>query len=151
MTAPRKPNPGQELRHEPEAQPGHGHGRVRSEEDRVHTPMIIGVGVGSLLVFLLASAATVAYLGMRQGQHPPILIPPEAGQSKIGMVEQDLFDVAVRGARDVAQRRATLDSYGWVDREKGIVRIPIGRAMELAAQGVRPTSGGEPAPPGAQP
>lgn len=27
-----------------------------------------------------------------------------------------------------------MNSYGWVDREKGIVRIPIGRAMQLAIE-----------------
>lgn len=29
---------------------------------------------------------------------------------------------------------ARLESYGWVDRERGIVHIPIERAMELAAR-----------------
>jgi hypothetical protein len=40
--------------------------------------------------------------------------------------------------QDLKQMRAEedqiLSSYGWVDREKGIVRLPIGRAMELLAQ-----------------
>jgi hypothetical protein len=136
--------------HEPE----HGHGQVRAEEDRVHTPVVVGVGVASLLVFLLAGAAAAGYLRMRQGQHPPLVIPPEVGQSKIGMVEQDLFAVAVRGQEDHARRRAKLGSYGWVDREKGVVHLPIERAMELVVQGVRPApgaAGGPPVTPGAQP
>jgi hypothetical protein len=33
-----------------------------------------------------------------------------------------------------AEENVTLESYGWVDRSKGIVRIPIERAMELVAQ-----------------
>ena len=32
------------------------------------------------------------------------------------------------------QERAALHSYGWVDRSRGIVRIPIDREMELIAQ-----------------
>jgi hypothetical protein len=32
------------------------------------------------------------------------------------------------------QERAALNSYGWVDRSRGIVRIPIDREMELIAQ-----------------
>jgi hypothetical protein len=135
-------------------EPAHGHGQVRAEEDRIHTPMVVGVGVASLVIFLLAGAAAVGYLKMRQGQHPPLVIPPEAGQSKIGMVEQDLFDVAVRGEQDLARRRARLGSYGWVDREKGVVHVPIDRAMELVVQGVRPppgTPGAPPVAPGAQP
>jgi hypothetical protein len=30
--------------------------------------------------------------------------------------------------------REQLSSYGWIDRSKGIVRVPIGRAMELQLQ-----------------
>jgi hypothetical protein len=33
-----------------------------------------------------------------------------------------------------AQEDAVLGSYAWVDRQNGIVRIPITRAMELLTQ-----------------
>jgi hypothetical protein len=39
---------------------------------------------------------------------------------------------------------ARLDGYGWVDRDRGVVRIPIGRAMELL-QARAGASGAEPA------
>jgi hypothetical protein len=32
------------------------------------------------------------------------------------------------------QEDQILGSYGWVDKDKGIVRLPIGRAMDLLAQ-----------------
>ena len=32
----------------------------------------------------------------------------------------------------VTEEAATLHSYGWVDKEKGVARIPIERAMELS-------------------
>ena len=45
---------------------------------------------------------------------------------------------------DLAQMRAAeekiLHSYGWVDKQKGVVRIPIERAMELTAQRGLPTA-----------
>jgi hypothetical protein len=42
---------------------------------------------------------------------------------------------------------ARLTSYGWVDRNHGVVRIPIEKAMELIARrGVPPATGGAPAP-----
>ncbi len=132
------------------AQGGHG---ARSEEDRISTGKIIAVGVGSLLLFFLASLATSAYLQVRQGEHGPVPIPPEVGRSKIGMVEQQQFDVAVRGERDRAVRLERLGTYGWVDRSTGIAHVPIDVAMELVAKGVRPS----PAPaaqervPGGQP
>jgi hypothetical protein len=129
-----------------------GHGDARSEEDRVSAGKIIAVGVASLVVFFLASLAAVTYLDMRLGEQPPIPIPKEIGQSKIGVVEQQLFDVAVRGTRDRAQRQERLRSYGWVDPGGGVVHIPIDRAMELVVNGVRPPADGAPPPAqGAQP
>jgi hypothetical protein len=32
-----------------------------------------------------------------------------------------------------AAQRARLEEYGWVDKEKGVVRVPIGRAMQIVA------------------
>ncbi len=38
-----------------------------------------------------------------------------------------------------------LATYGWVDRQKGVVRIPIERAMELLAQRGLPARAAQPA------
>jgi len=118
--------------HAPES---HG---VRSEDDRVSALPIAAVGAGSLLVFFLASLATVSFLRLRQRENPPIPLPAELGQSKIGLVEQQIFELADRGERQRAAQRARLGSYGWVDRQAGVAHIPIDRAMELVAQGIRP-------------
>jgi hypothetical protein len=131
----------------------HGHG-VRSEEDRISTPKIVAVGVASLVIFFLASLATGMYLSSRRAASPPLRVPPEIGSSKIGMVEQQLFDRARRGETDRAARKERLGSYGWVDRKQGVVHLPIERAMELVAGGARPPPGegaAPPRPPGGQP
>ena len=36
--------------------------------------------------------------------------------------------------RYLKQQNEVLDSYGWVDRKNGVVRIPIDRAMDLLSQ-----------------
>jgi hypothetical protein len=126
----------------------HGHDPVRQEEDRISSRTIVLVGAGSLLVFLIAGWAAVAYLHVRQAEHGPVAPAAEAGKSKIGMVEQDFFDVSVRGQRLDAAKRGRLAAWGWVDRDAGVVHMPIDRAMELVARGVRP---GAAAAPGAQP
>ncbi|MCS6953361.1 MAG: hypothetical protein RMK57_02685 [Bryobacterales bacterium] len=41
---------------------------------------------------------------------------------------------------------ALLNSYGWVDRDAGIVRIPIDRAMELLAERGLPARSSSPSP-----
>jgi hypothetical protein len=39
-----------------------------------------------------------------------------------------------------AQENAVLATYGWVDRQTGVARIPIGRAMELLVENGLPPS-----------
>ncbi|HET8540381.1 MAG TPA: hypothetical protein VFL83_10965 [Anaeromyxobacter sp.] len=126
---------------DPHVTQGHAHGGVRSEEDRISTSRIVAVGVGSLVVFFLAGLAASVYLAVRQGEHGPVPIPPEVGRSKIGMVEQQQFDLSVRGERDRAARLERLRSYGWVDRPAGVVHVPIDLAMELVTKGVRAAPG----------
>jgi hypothetical protein len=114
------------------------HGDVRSEEDRSATGTILWVGVVSLIIFFFASFAAVSYFRIRHGARPPLPIPAEIGASKIGLVEQQPFELAVRGERDHAARLERLRSFGWVDRREGIAHIPVEQAMDLVVQGVRP-------------
>jgi len=52
-------------------------------------------------------------------------------------------DLAVLRAREDAR----LNSYGWIDRKAGIVRIPIERAMDLIVERGLPVRGQPNAPP----
>ncbi len=119
----------------------HALGTVRSEEDRISTPRILAVGIGSLVVFIVSSLIVSFYFEahMRAASLPPV--PQEVGSSKIGMVEQQLYGLAQRGARDREVRLERLGSYGWVDRGAGVAHIPIERAMELVEKGVRARPG----------
>jgi hypothetical protein len=131
----------------------HGHGSgVRSEEDRISTGKILLVGIVSLVIFFFASLATSLYFDRRRSE-APLRVPPEIGSSKIGMVEQQLFERSRRGESDRMVRQERLRSYGWVDRRQGVVHLPIERAMELVAGGARPAAGdaAPPRPPGGQP
>jgi hypothetical protein len=119
----------------------------RAENDHVNSRAVLLVGFGALAIFILAGAASVAYIRHRNAVVPQAALPPEVGQSKIGLVEQQLFDTNLRGARDSAARRAHLDGYGWVDRQAGLLHIPVARAMELVAQGARVPAGQAPPPP----
>jgi hypothetical protein len=61
-----------------------------------------------------------------QGEAPA----PHVGQDEIGIVDQKMFELEGRAEllrRDQLRRR---DSYGWVDRDAGIIHIPIQRAMD---------------------
>jgi hypothetical protein len=45
-----------------------------------------------------------------------------------------------------AQENAILQSYGWVDRERGVIRIPIEKAMQLTIERGLPTRKSTPKP-----
>ena len=123
------------------------HGRPVTEEDRISTGPILFVGIGSLVVFFLASFAATGYLKVKVGERPEVPLPAEVGQSKIGLVEQQMFGLADRGERERAAKLRQLRSWGWIDRDRGIVHMPIERAMELTVEGVRPPPGPIPPPP----
>lgn len=120
---------------------GHAHGGVRSEEDRISTPRIVAVGVASLLLFTVAGWAVWAYFDATRTSRRGPPIPAEVGRSKIGLVEQQLFERAVRGERDRAVRLERLGAFGWVDRGAGVAHVPIGLAMELVEKGARARPG----------
>jgi hypothetical protein len=121
----------------------HAHGGVRAEEDRVSTPMIVAVGVASLVVFIVAGGIVSAYFKHRMDTAVLPATPQEVGRSKIGLVEQQVYEAALRGEQDRAARLERLGSWGWVDRGAGVAHIPIDRAMQLVEQGVRAHGGAE--------
>jgi hypothetical protein len=117
------------------------HHGVRQEEDRISTGRIVLVGIGSLAIFAIGIAFVAVDWHARMSAATPPPIPAEAGRSKIGMVEQQVFEVARRGERDRLIRLERLGSYGWVDRRTGVAHIPIDGAMQLVEKGVRARGG----------
>lgn len=63
--------------------------------------------------------------------HPRMIAPPPRLESNPAVDFEEF-----RAAED-----AKLNSYGWVDTDAGIVRIPIERAMDLIVQRGLPTRG----------
>jgi hypothetical protein len=64
-----------------------------------------------------------------------------AGQANLPVTAAEEFPkprLQTKGALDLANLRAAegadLDSYGWIDRNSGTVRIPIDRAMQLLVE-----------------
>ena len=129
---------------EAQAHEGEGHSGVAhppAEEDLVASGRIVWVGVVAMIVFVAGSLAAVWQLqATRRALYPdgPAALPSQAGQAKIGIVEQRLFENANQGVAWREQARRRLDGYGWVDEEKGIVHIPIDRAMDMVEKGDRP-------------
>ena len=129
--------------HLPPQSPGHPAPQVSGAEDDVNTKMIITVGVISLVVFALS--AWVAHVILRRDEaelKQRGVAPQVTGltrQHEIGIVDLVPFDADARLERWRAEKTKQLGSYGWVDRRKGIIHIPVEEAMkELVRQNTGP-------------
>jgi hypothetical protein len=87
---------------------------------------VIGAGVSlAMFVWLDKSAERHDVALPPLAQHEPDRLPPEPRLQRAP--QADLAQVR-------RQERERLTTYAWVDRQAGVVRIPIDRAMELYAQ-----------------
>jgi hypothetical protein len=123
---------------------GAGHGPdAGGAQDAVDYSKVVGVGVASLVIFALAIWwAAVIYHSVKNateaktGKSRPaetLTMPAE-----IGIVDQVPFSTDHRLPKWRAERKAYLEGYGWVDRSKGIVHIPIDQALQQVASGASP-------------
>jgi hypothetical protein len=120
---------------------------VRFEKEDIRATPVLRFLVGLALTCVVVALLLVAFfLGMRSyvaGLQPP---PPhmkfEADRKPTGPVLQE------RPARDLASVRseedAILRSYGWVDKSRGVVRIPVEEAMKLLSERGLPRTSPEP-------
>jgi hypothetical protein len=95
---------------------------------------IVMVGVVSLAIF--AVSAVIAGLivsgdaakAKAAGATP---IPADIlKKEEIGIIDYVPFDADHRLAQWKAEREHRLNSFGWVDRSKGVIHIPIQQAMK---------------------
>jgi hypothetical protein len=112
---------------------GHGPAHPELEGDGIDIKKILLVGVGSLTIFALS--CVVAYFILRhdrneydvQGRPPE---PTMIGKAEIGIVDQPHFDDDHRLEQWKAAKQFRLNSYGWVDRKKELIHIPIDKAID---------------------
>lgn len=107
---------------------------IVQERDRIPSTKIVVVGLLSIVIFAVGVILATWMLRARTQRlqpHGPGPLPPLAGEPKIGIVNQFLFETP----SDFQDRqRERLDSYGWVDRARGQVHIPVERAMQMMIQ-----------------
>jgi hypothetical protein len=102
------------------------------EPDSLATGTVLVVLAVAIVVCLACAAATWGemrvggVIGLSRDAHLP---PGRPG------VLQTLIEPSTGHPDAHAAERTRLASYGWVDRERGIVHIPIERAMAMLAAG----------------
>jgi hypothetical protein len=116
----------------PAIQP-HSERPVVQEPEAVATNRAVRVAILFLLVFAVATLWSVAIMNKGRDLDAQEVIPSprEVGKPEIGMVNQRLFELQLDGKQQRDEQLRWLNSYGWVDRDKQVIHIPIERAMEL--------------------
>jgi hypothetical protein len=94
-------------------------------ERRDLDPRWIGLFAAGGAAVILFAAALTFWMARSADRRRPSLPPTSPPRLSQGPDE-------LRQMR--AAEEAFLNSYGWIDREKGIVRIPVERAMEMAVE-----------------
>jgi len=110
---------------------GSGSGHEPQDADVLSLAMIIGaLLLCGALVFIAVSAMMHA-LSVRQNQGAPTKEVPRGNDfPEPGLQIRPVDDLAKLQARDEAE----LNSYGWIDKPAGVVRIPVERAMQLLVE-----------------
>lgn len=107
-----------------------------SHERRDASLAVIGTSA-AILLFLLAASIVVAAWYYRRQYGPTRGFPTAGRQTSFTQGPAQRPDVLNSWDATLADSHRRLDGYGWVDRQSGIVRLPIGRAMALVARGAR--------------
>lgn len=117
------------------------HAPLPEEEDVVPSRLILEVFAGVVMVGVALCLVAYGVLGLREWQLRPSRRFPERElppPHRVAELRQEAFDVVPPLPSSSTAAEERLHDYGWVDRSRGIVRIPIEQAMELVAAGVKP-------------
>jgi hypothetical protein len=108
------------------------------EESDVNIRAILGFGLGLLVV---AAAVHILIFGLfrffdgREGANVQVEYPLAAAQGRRVPPEPRLQTDPRQDLSDLrAKEDEVLGSYGWVDKNAGVVRIPIDAAMKLTLE-----------------
>lgn len=97
--------------------------------------------VGLVIAIALALVITTLFVNYRALQHARREAPVSrlAGEREAAPGPRLQVDAQNKLRQMRAAEDTTLNSYGWVDQDAGIVKIPIDRAMEILAKKGLPT------------
>jgi hypothetical protein len=98
---------------------------------------IVGVGVAAVVIFGLSIFWSTSLLHSAEKEMQPAGPPPlpkGVNQYEVGIVNQRMFSLDQRAAQKRLQQMTRLNTYGWLDRQAGVVHIPVDVAMDMLVQ-----------------
>jgi hypothetical protein len=108
---------------------------------------LTGLGVGAAIIFILIYTLLLAWRNAAVKAQPPL--PPLVSSSRGRLPPEPRLQITPLRDYQVflAAQDSLLHSYGWVNRESLMVRIPISRAMDLLVRRGVPVRAAVPKPP----
>jgi hypothetical protein len=103
----------------------------RKDADVIGLFMVAGLLLLILAMILLVCWGIFHLFSRERAAQQPLARRPRAMQVTAFPPPRLLVRPAMERAKFQAAERTQLNSYGWINRSGGIVRIPIGRAMQL--------------------
>lgn len=114
--------------------PSASHSRGHEQRDISLRPIVLA-SVGLAVLILVAVVAMRSLFGFylaREMRESPAANPLAVAEGERLPPEPRLQPQPIEQLRALRAREdVVLQTYGWIDRDQGIVRIPIERAMEL--------------------
>ena len=106
--------------------------QVQQEADVIRGGRLLVITLLTVIVGALGVLAARLLNPHAPGQAPQRVASGAAFQA--GTPERSLIERSERGLALQAEQRSKLDQYGWVDRDAGVARIPIERAIDLRVE-----------------
>ena len=131
-------------------------------DDPLHNPEVAhehsDINIRAILMFLVIIGAVTALSAAAMGglfklletmalKNDPVTSPVAAPAGQEPPEPRLLKDEPRALAKQRAEERKVLETYGWVDQTSGVARVPIEEAKKLLLQRGLPTRAGEPVDP----
>jgi peptidoglycan/LPS O-acetylase OafA/YrhL len=112
----------------------------QEEDDVPRWKVVVALSLVAVISAVLVLWARALVDGRAAALRPSGVFPEQwlGPRHLVARVRQDLFTERRPGETLIARQRRELESYGWADHGRGLVRIPIETAIELVARGERP-------------
>lgn len=113
------------------------HEDVFHEPDNLPRGLLLRIAVGTLAVGL--GLCAIAYLLLRARESSLFGSRPIAGERlpaphRVAEVREEVFSITRPKPTLLEERRQMLERYGWVDRPRGVISVPIEVGMDMVVR-----------------